>query len=492
MKYFLPLILIANISIADNLYVDTTSSNCSTYDPGTRSCVGGTETNYNSLSAGLNVVSPGDTLFLRQGTYGQLNIQNSGSIGQPITIKGYQNETATITSSGDPGIYVINKANIVIDNLTVTNSIGFGRLENSNRITVQNSTFRNAGASGTTGALKLVRSTYNKIYNNSFADGSDLFILQDNSNWNVVQSNNFGDAAHSLISIRCANENIIRDNEFDNSNQKAVELYDCEGVSDAPVRLDAAKRNLFEYNRFYGTRASSQSHNYNAMQHGAQQTIVRYNVYTDNLGGGINYQEYGQESLYVYENRMYNNTFYNNRCYAIIGQSGSNLYDNRVVNNLLYQNTNCSGGGSSQVSISNSSTVILTNNTQATSNPGFVDASNKNFNLVASSNQINAGIPVAKTISAGSGNIVEVDDSGWFYDGYGIESERGDIIRIGDRTAEILDIVGNSITINNSLIWTANQGVHLDYSGSAPDIGAFEYMEEPTPTPNAPSNLRMN
>ena len=66
-------------------------------------------------------------------------------------------------------------------------------------------------------------------------------------------------------------------------------LQQGEGVSDAPVRLDDARRNLIEFNRFLGTAPAGRNHKYNAIQHGGQQNIVRYNLFRDNLGGGVNY-----------------------------------------------------------------------------------------------------------------------------------------------------------------------------------------------------------
>jgi hypothetical protein len=488
-KYLILLSLLPALGLTDTIYMDSQANTCATYSPQTRGCSGGSAQNYSALNTALNNTNAGDTLLLRQGSLGQITPPKSGTVNNPITIKGYQNETVTISSSS-VGLNVINRSNIIFENLVVTNVQGFGRIENSNRIQFNNISFSNAEASGTTGSLKFVRATFNSVTNSNFEEGSDLLIFQDDANQNVVEGNTFGTAAHSQISIRCSSMNVFRNNEMNNPDQKAVELYDCEGVSDAPVRMDDAKRNLFEYNRFYGTRSSGASNNYNAMQHGAQQTIVRYNTYTNNKGGGINYQYYSQESQYVYENRMYNNTFYANNCYAIIGQSGSTLYDNRVVNNLLYANKNCSGGGSSQVSISNSSKVILTNNTQASSNPGFVNAGAKDFRLVASSAEIDKGIPVARTTSAGTGSVLPVDDSGWFYDSYDIPNEVGDVIRVGTDKARIIAINGNNLTLDKVFTWANNQGVHLNYSGNAPDMGAFEFGDVPTETkPNPP---RMN
>ena len=474
-------------------YVDTTlSGTCAaSYDPATRACSGGSATAYASLGAGLAAVAPGDTLMLRGGTYGQLEVQNSGSAAQPIVIEPYNGEAVTINAGSSVALWIIGKSDVTLRNFDVVNSEGFGRLEDSTRITIDGIDFRTAGASGTTGALKFVRSTYSRVTNSSFDEGSDLLLLQDDSDFNVLEGNTFGGAGHSLISIRCASNNVIRDNEFDNPFQKAMELFDCEGVSDAPVRFDDARRNVIERNRFYGTAASGQDNDYNAIQHGGQNTIVRYNAFAGNLGGGVNYQYYSDESEFVYGNRLYNNTFYGNECYAIIGQTGtaSQFYDNRVMNNLLYQNTNCSGGGA-QVRIEDSSSVILSGNLLATSNPGFVNAAGRDFNLADTSPAIDAGAFATSTVQAGSGTSLIVADAGYFYDGFGIPGESGDVIRLegGSETAHIvaIDYATNTLTLDHSLSWGAGVGVHVNYAGAAPDEGAFEAN---VVRPNPPTNL---
>jgi hypothetical protein len=486
-------------TLGATVIVDTSlSSNClAGYNAATRSCGSGTAVAYNSASSGLGAVGPGDTLQLRGGTYRQLSIQNSGTQNQPITIEAYGGETVTVTDGSNVALWIIGRSDIVIRNLRVRDSRGSGRLESATRIRIDNVSFSNPGASGTTSGLKLVRTTHSRVTNSDFDGGGDLVVLQDDSNFNVFEGNMLGTASHSLISIRCSSQNIIRSNEFDNATQKAMEIYDCEGTSDAPVRFDDTKRNVIEHNRFYGTAASLEDNDYNAIQHGGQQAIVRYNVFTGNLGGGVDYAHYADESEFVYGNRLYNNTFYENRCYGIIGQSGPSdeIYDNRVKNNLLYRNFNCSGGGTQQVRIEDPDSVILTNNTLATADPGFASAANRDFELLSTSSQINAGVFVARTVGGGSGTVLTVDDASYFIDGFGIADESGDMIRVqgSPDTARIAsaNYATNTLTLDRSLTWNAGAGVHVAHSGSAPDVGAHEFglADQEGTRPNPPTGL---
>jgi len=330
------------------LYVDgqVASASCTTYAPATRSCSGGADRAYRTLAGAASAAVAGDTVYLRGGTYSeQLSPARSGSASLPITFAAYPGESPTLSGVSSPALWLIQRSYIVVDGLTVSNVGGWGRLEDAAYNTIRNCTFTVATIEGTTGGLKLVRSTYNKILDNTFDDGNDNITVQE-SDRNVFQGNTVSTGRHSLLSLRCGNYNVVRANTFSNPDQKDLEIYDCEGTSDAPVKLDATKRNLVEDNVIADTRSSDASHDYNGIQFAGQQGIVRRNVFRDDLGGGINFQYYSDESLYNNRNRVYHNTFYNNRCYGIVGDTGdsSRYYDNRARNNILYKNTSCSGG----------------------------------------------------------------------------------------------------------------------------------------------------
>ena len=82
-------------------------------------------------------------------------------------------------------------------------------------------------------------------------------------------------------------------------------------------------------------------------------------------------------------------------------------------------------------------------------------------------------------------------------DGWGIVA--GDKIQLGGQTATAritsINYSTNALTLDTSLAWTSGQGVSLSYSGSAPDIGAFEFnsdtVPEPIPIPEpTPTDIR--
>lgn len=479
------------------VYVDGTigSASCSAYNPATRSCSGGSATAYRALSGAASAAGPGTLVLVRGGTYAeQLNPANSGTAAAPIVFRRYAAETPTISNLSSVAILLQGRRYVEIDGFTVTDVVGWARLEDASYNTIRNTTFRRATSTGTTGSVKLVRSTYNRILNSTLDSGNDNLVLVDAADRNLVEGNTFTTGGHSLLSVRCSNYNVFRKNTFANPNQKAIEIYDCEGVgSDSPVRYDSTKHNVFDGNTVTQTRASSKDNDYNSMQHGAQHTVVRRNVFRNALGGGVNYQWYTDESVYVYGNRMYNNTFYANRCYAIVGDSGTHYADQRVKNNILYKNTDCAGGGA-QTRIPDTSVVILTNNAIETTAPGFVDEAAYDLRLAPGSRMIDAGASLTATASAGSGTTMTVQDASYFYDGFGIPGESGDVIQIGPgQTAQVVAVnyAANTLTLSQALTWSAGQGVSLQYGGNAPDMGAFESGATGTTAPRPPTNVRI-
>ena len=114
-------------------------------------------------------------------------------------------------------------------------------------------------APGTTGSIKLVRSSYNRILGNIARRRQ----RQHGARRCGRPQPDRGQHVHAAdgtacLSVRCSSFNVFRGNTFSNERQKAIEIYDCEGVgSDNPVRDDATKRNLFERNQVILTRGAS-------------------------------------------------------------------------------------------------------------------------------------------------------------------------------------------------------------------------------------------
>lgn len=111
-------------------------------------------------------------------------------------------------------------------------------------------------------------------------------------------------------------------------------------------------------------------------------------------------------------------------------------------------------------------------------NPDFTDQPSRDYTLQAGSPAIDAGVWLTTITTAnGSGTTFTAADPNWFYDGWGISGETGDVIKTENGQSATITSINYStgeITVGSSISWTQNEGIGLDYDGSGPDIGAEE------------------
>ncbi|MEJ5309854.1 MAG: NosD domain-containing protein [Anaerolineae bacterium] len=506
--------------LATALYVDGTigTGQCNNYNPATRSCSGGSATAYSTLAGAAAAAQPGDTVFIRQGIYReQLVPQHSGTAGMPITYRNYANETVTLTGSFSPAAIVLDGvSHVVIQGLRVEDCRWL-EATGAHHNVILNNVFLRTPATGTTGNVRFISSDYNRIIGNVLDTGNDNLLLID-SDYNLVEGNTIREGRHSVFSIRCGNYNIIRDNYFSNTLQKIGEVYDCGADTHAvPNAFNATHHNVIEHNIFADASSYYSTSGGNGIQYAGQDGIIRRNVfYHTNVGLGM--QVYEDEALYNHHNRVYHNVFYDNDC-AGISVSGANV-DNVYKNNILFANRgigggNCSGDGPAQIVYrrpiqgfrferndifhatpgeaviqeefgagntlayfeSNYPALFLEN---MELEPGFSDVGNYDFTLRSTSPMVDAGTWLAHAAGSGSGVTLPVDDARYFHNGFGIEGVTGDVIQLAGQT-ETAVVIGvdydtHVLTLDRALSWQAGQGVSLAYTGSAPDVGAHEFM----------------
>lgn len=509
---------------APTIYVDHSigPASCPTYAPVTRSCTGGSAIAFRTMNGAGQAAAPGDLLLVRSGTYGaQFAPTASGTLLQPIRMRTYPGETVSIANLSVQALLFDGVSDWVVEGLAVTDVLGWARIIDSSRITLRGNTFSAATATGTTGAIKIVRGGSHRILANVITDGNDnIGIVQ--SDHNLVQGNTITVGRHTLWRILCGNENVIRGNYLANPIQKIGEVLDCEGGSDVPILYDATKRNVVEDNVFAATAADDGDGPYNGIQYAGQEGIVRRNVFYGVQGCAIGMANYPDEALHNYANRIYHNVFYGN-----VGggtETGNTaapptgFSDNEFRGNVFWRNTpmpigwNDDNPGGSQATyrfmggfrmvvndilgeIAGEDDVVFAagplrslaevqvqfpalfvGNLEVP--PGFVDATGHDYRPATGSPLIDAGAFLTVAVSAGAGTSLPVLDSSYFHDGFGIAGVAGDRVQLAGQTitARVVDVLRASdvLVLDRVLTWSAGQGVALAYTGPAPDIGAFE------------------
>ena len=116
-------------------------------------------------------------------------------------------------------------------------------------------------------------------------------------------------------------------------------------------------------------------------------------------------------------------------------------------------------------------------NTQQT--PEFVSPDANDFRLAADSPLIDVGVFLTVTVGKGDDSReMRVADAGYFFDGFGIEGEEGDLVQLQGQTetAKVVssDYARNTLTLDAPLSWREGQGISLAYAGEGPDVGRHE------------------
>jgi len=539
------------VAASSTTYVDPqiTQSPCAKYNPSTKNCGTGADTAYSTIAAASAAATPGTTVLIRGGTYSEALIpQTSGAPGQYITFKNYGTEQVFL--GGETGIVLSNRRYIWVEGLHVEDRFWLeannseadfaNNFQNRSFNVIKSCIFKRTPASGTTGNIRFVRSHDNRLLDNTIEDGRDNIVLV-GSDRNLVQRNKVTKGHHSLISVRCSNYNVIRDNFFANPDQKGGEVYDCgQDTHAVPNSFNSTKHNLFENNVFAEASEYYSSSGGNGIQYAGQEGIIRRNVfYKANIGVSIS--TYDDEAAYNVNNRIYHNVFYNNDGAGIA--LGAGEVNNRFTNNILFANKGCtpdcfattpgqilyeidptarpfwetstfsyndifyeqpgqavieqsesSGPGLSIANFNNEIAKVFLNSLEV--NPQFVNAPAGDFRLQSGSPLIDAGDFLTKTVEAKTDSTsMRVQDASYFFDGYGIAGEQGDLVQLQGGTVTVrvvaVDYGTNTLTLDHPLSWTAGQGVTLQFGGNGPDIGAFETNLSTTiAPPAAPTNLR--
>ncbi len=522
------------------LYVDLSvgKEGCFDYDPSTRQCGSGDDRVFGDLPK--LAAFPGDTILFRGGKYQEKwTVRHSGTEKHRIIYKAYPGETVLFTGANlSPAINLSYREYVTLEGFTVSDVGRWLYARKASYNIIKNNTFRRAtdASGGAKTGLFFAESYFNKLINNDIEDNPQDLLSLISSDKNLVEGNQFRSAGHSLWSIRCGNYNVVRNNYFHNEKQKIGEVYDCAKTAGYEL-YDSSRRNLIESNDFAYVPSSGNKSPFSGIQYAGQQGIIRKNRFYDTQGPGLRFTIYGTEAQFNWGNRIYNNVFLNSDYAGVrIGGASAALKfeDNIFKNNILagsrfvandtrwslytdilagepvqlktvrldgftFENNNFYSEDGTRENflithggrhVDNYFTLSLDewqkkypslfkNNVSAS--PMFTLDDDQKYHLSAGSAMRDAAAFLSHTTEAGVGVVVPLSDVSYFYDGFDIPDELGDVIQFEaqTQTARIVDIdyAANTITLDREMIWAEGQGIALAYSGAAPDIGAYEFVD---------------
>lgn len=457
----------------------------------------------------------------------------NGTSENPIMVAAYPGETPVIANTTSPyrGVLIKNLQWFVFDGITFSNCYQSVWAENCTNFVFKNCTFgwKPSGSSGYANVQlwgNSQRHTFSNclfygwglVTTNCNDDGVSISIgdeTLDSPMWyNLVVSNRFFYGGHDHFQLNSA-YNVIRGNLFVNApwmptnatcnqlqgiNPDEPNYYGAFGNRHTkPGDAGASQvdmRNVFEGNTFLYTGPPPDDDGAFGIELGTRRSIYRFNTIAFSLAAGIFFNTSGTTSRST-SNAVYGNVLYGNGLSHRYGGEGMKAFsyglsmstfegrrtNNLVVNNIIWRNL--PGNIDPNILTYQRFRANFTNDAAdplfvSTNGIGYVyDAGNlPNFRLKAESPCIDAGEFLATITSAsGSGTSFVVDNSLYFSDGNQIVE--GDTIQLEGQTATAVvtanDFEAGTLTFTPALTWTNGQGVSLQYSGSAPDFGAYEY-----------------
>ena len=421
---------------------------------------------WKTIQKAASTMVVGDTVNIRAGTYNEtITMQNSGNSNNRITYQSYNNENVII-----PQDFTISKDYIVVNGLEIQGSMN-------------------------------IDGTYGRILGNYIHHGTAVFV---HGSYNLISGNRisghawdqittgWGNGAHHIVieyndvsdpeglgedfMQYMGHDIIVRGNYFHDNvgNGRHNDCYQSGG----------GEYNIWMIGNRFGNLDSVQ---YYMIGSGDHDHIWRNNVFWGSIGWGFN----GSPTAM----RVINNTF--GTALGGYGYAGSGTSRNNIYNDW---GTECPYGASSAdynlINPTTGSEWCVTRQPHDLwgVDPKFVNFTGRDFHLQSSSPCIDAGTFPTTITSAGSGTQIPVADAKIFVDGFGIAD--GDSIQLQGQTqvARITSInyTTNVLTVDQPLTWTSGLGVSIPYSGSAPDIGAYEYTSGAgTTPPAAPKNLKV-
>jgi hypothetical protein len=485
-----------------------------------------------SHAASSSAVRPGDTVYIRGGTYNEYVQQRiSGSPGKLIVYRSYPGETAVLTGSGTFRWHILEHSHVRLEGLTFRNfSEGGVQIRTRNAgitgIEIVNCTFENQQpAPGSNGSKTIHVTTTNSTYplNNILVSGNRLINVNSGDhpaiqvegrarqvrllNNVITGASSIGIGIAGRVQFGQPNEVIVRGN--------VISGHGSPDKHSAGIYLDGAGEHILveENIVFQGIQGIKVGLEQVAAALETRYVIVRRNVVFNNneinlkLGVGTsssNCDEWGKLAQSV----TVHNTLFSSEGQPTnfhFGCGESLRWKNNILSHLtadpafqyrfdnataepttwkLDYNLFHNGGGAKSyhwdgtqyATMSAYQTATGQDGRSLAANPLFVNENQRDFRLRLNSPARDGGGPLTWTTSAGSGQVVPVVEAWYFSDGLGMQP--GDRVRVGSAVATVVDVdyAANTVTVDRSLSWTANTAVGYDYAGSAPDIGAFEYV----------------
>lgn len=314
----------------------------------------------NELQEAINNAKNGDTIELGSGVY-----KGNITINKPLTIDGI-NKTAIIVGDENGSVINITSPNVVIKNLTITNSGKIHadedsaiKITNSNNVEILNNkikdtlfgvTFLKSNNAKVIGneissydsvtafkgdALKFWYSHDNKIIDNNITNSRDAVFWYSSKN---LIKNNHGKNCRYSLHFMYSSDNLIQNNTFDSNKVGIFFMFS----KDTTLKDNLIKNSIGAYGVAIGMKDSSNLKMinnkiiYNARGFYLDQSPYQPNTINEFVGNLIAYNSVAVQFHALLEKSIFkDNTFKSNIEVALNDTPGVNMNKNEWSNNYF-------------------------------------------------------------------------------------------------------------------------------------------------------------
>ena len=478
-------------------------------------------------------VKPGDTVYIRGGTYNEYVQQNiSGSPGNPITYINYPGETPILTGSGTFRWHILEQSHIRIVGLTFRDFAKGGiqiraRNDSITDIEILNCTFENQTPTNGDGAKTIHVTTtdtdhlvtnvtirgntivnvdsgdhpsiqvagdshYVQIVDNTIKNTSSIAIgiagrpdIDQPTNVLVKGNDISGHGAPGKYSagiyLDGAGENIVIEENFIHDGQQGIKVSLEPTAAGLQTNHVIVRRNILYNNTQINLKLGVGDSNDSCAQAGQlEESVAVHNTIYTSLGEVTNHRFGCGENLRWKNNILVDLSNGTSFHYKSNDDDTANSHTWLIDYNLFFSG-NSDGlyrwAGVTYDSLSGFKSASGQDDNSFAGNPQFVNADAGDFELEPDSAARDRGGNLTVATSAGSGTVIPVVEAWYFTDGLGFQD--GDLLTVGDndpvRVVDV-DYNNNTVTVNQAISWKNQDGVNYAFKGSAPDVGAIEYV----------------
>ena len=494
---------------------------------------GGNDSNNGSIGTpfltaqkGANMIQPGQTLYLRAGTYSEeIDFFNSGTITAPITVSAYPGETVIIDGTSatpkNDGLVASYANNYLFQKLIIQNAHGGAyssfwcsglNPSGQNGVTLDHCTIKNQNTSAgavrfdgfyncvsntvqycdirgnTTGgqeALRLEHSLF-KVLNNTVEFNTNIGINISGASVghqptyglvanNIAYCNGNGGYPNQIYGNAC--NYVVFQNNTCYSGGCGLSL----GNETAGL---VASNNILRNNLVYNNERMGLTNGNGTYTLGR---VANTAIYANTLSNNKNAIDYGQEVSWQWFSTGSKSDFKNNVVVSSAVRLGNIFLSSpgvTVTATTADIDGNCWFPGTGQTyGVDNTTYTTLAAWCAAKGEDinslGIDPKLKSDYTLSTSSPMIDAGKALTYVTAASSNSVIAVADARYFADGYFGLLFAGDTIKIGtgsprSRTIKYADYTNNTLTLDSNVSVTVGDPVNQPYNGAAPDIGAFE------------------